>query len=66
MTDTPIQKPDVTRVEVIDDRGRVFVAYYRTVGVEVHTQDDGRTIKVFAGEPQPEGWTPPWPLFPER
>jgi hypothetical protein len=45
----PIQMPRVTRVEVIDSTGRVFVAYYEP-GIEVHVQDDGRTVKIFAGE----------------
>lgn len=45
----PIQMPRVTRVEVIDSTGRAFVAYYEP-GIEVHTQDDGRTVKIFAGE----------------
>lgn len=40
----------VTRVEVIDNSSqRAFTQHYRTVGVEVHIQDDGRTLKVFAG-----------------
>ena len=42
--------PDVTRVEVIDNDGRVFSARYSEGGVDVHLQDDERTIKVFAGE----------------
>lgn len=41
--------PRVTRVEVIDRSGRVYVAYYEP-GIEVHVQDDGRTVKIFAGE----------------
>ena len=43
----PIQMPRVTRVEVIDSTGRAFVAYYEP-GIEVHVQDDGRTLKIFA------------------
>lgn len=40
----------VTRVEVIEARGRSFVAYgYVPAGVTVGVQDDGRTLKVFAG-----------------
>jgi hypothetical protein len=42
--------PDVTRVEVIDGTGRAFVRYYDTPGVQVHVQDEGRTIKVFTGD----------------
>lgn len=41
---------DVTRIEVIDETGRAFVAYYQTHGVEFQLQDDGRTIKLFAGK----------------
>lgn len=47
--------PTVTRIEVIDDTGRAFVRYYRQHelgGVEIHMQDDGRTMKIFAGEPR--------------
>jgi hypothetical protein len=42
---------EVTRVEVIDSTGRVFTARYPP-GVVVQVQDDGRTLKVFAGKPQ--------------
>ena len=41
--------PQVTRVEVIDNTGRAFTAYYATPGVMIDIQDDGRTVKVFAG-----------------
>lgn len=45
--------PKGTRVEVIDSEGRVFTQYYRAGegGVYVSIQDDGRTVKVFAGTP---------------
>jgi hypothetical protein len=42
--------PQVTRVEVVDETGRSFVQYY-SPGVEVQLQDDGHTLKVFAGTP---------------
>lgn len=43
----------VTRVEVIDSRGRAFVQHdYSPTGVMVCLQDDGRTLKVFAGDPE--------------
>lgn len=45
-------RPKVTRVEVIDSTGRAFVRYYVTEGVNVHMQDDDRTLKIFAGEPK--------------
>ncbi len=38
---------DVNRVEVIDNTGRAFVAYYGPGGVDIALQDDGRTLKVF-------------------
>lgn len=40
--------PDVTRVTVVSDAGREFEKYdpYEN-GVEVHLQDDGRTLKIF-------------------
>lgn len=41
----------VTRIEVINSRGRVFTQYYKPHTAIVQIQDDGRTIKVFAGEP---------------
>ena len=41
--------PKVTRVEVIDDEGRIFVAYYETHGVMLSLQDDDKTLKIFAG-----------------
>lgn len=41
------QFPDVTRVEVIDATGRVFVGYFDIAGAEIHQQDEGRTIKIF-------------------
>lgn len=44
--------PNITRVEIIDDTGRAFVRYYETAGVELHVQDEGRTLKVFARTPR--------------
>ena len=41
--------PAVTRVEVIDFAGRSFSRHYSEPGVEVHIQDDGRTMKLFVG-----------------
>lgn len=35
----------VTRFEVIDATGRILVRY--GVAVEMHVQDEGRTLKVF-------------------
>ena len=45
----------VTRVEIIDhtgdsnseDYGRVYVKWNKNIKVEVHLQDDDRTLKVF-------------------
>lgn len=43
--------PQVTRIEVIDNEGRRFVQYY-SAGASAVLQDDGRTLKIFAGERQ--------------
>lgn len=37
----------VTRVEVIDEDGRAYVNWNKNNHVEVHLQDDDRTMKVF-------------------
>lgn len=58
MTVSPIRIPEiavselVTRVEVIDESGRAFVRHYFDTGVSVSIQDNGRTLKVYAGKPQ--------------
>lgn len=36
----------VTRLEIIDESGRVFVKR-DLVSFEMQTQDDGRTVKIF-------------------
>jgi hypothetical protein len=36
----------VTRIEIIDQTGRIFVQYSLS-NVQIHLQDDGRTLKVF-------------------
>ena len=36
----------ITRVEVIDDKGRVY-STWNAKNVELHLQDDERTLKVF-------------------
>lgn len=40
--------PNVSRITVVSDEGREFEKYdlYEN-GVEVHLQDDGRTLKIF-------------------
>ena len=39
---------EVTRVEVIDKTGRVYVSGIREdLNVELHLQDDGKTLKIF-------------------
>lgn len=43
-----VERPQVSRVEVIDDRGRAYVAYGR--GVSTALQDGGKTLKVFMDE----------------
>lgn len=40
----------VTRLEVIDVSGRVFVRYDNNMNVDLSLQDDGRTLKVFISE----------------
>ena len=45
MTDYPTDK--VTRVEVIDQYGRSYVAWDDNNKVELSLQDDGQTLKVF-------------------
>jgi hypothetical protein len=47
MTYYPLDK--VTRVEVIDQAGRSYVAWDDNNKVELSFQDDGRTLKVFIG-----------------
>jgi len=43
----------VTRVEVIDQRGRSYVHWDDTnTKVELSFQDDGRTLKVFISNPE--------------
>lgn len=39
--------PEVTRVEVIDETGRVYVRF--DVNASVSLQDEGRTLKLFVG-----------------
>jgi hypothetical protein len=48
--------PVVTRIEVIDETGRVYVRDPRTGGpisVELSYQDEGRTLKIFVS-PRPQ------------
>lgn len=40
-------QPQVTRVEVLDESGRVFSGRYGIPGVTLSIQDDGRTLKLF-------------------
>ncbi len=42
--------PNVTRLEVIDHTGRVYVI--RNAHVELSYQDDGKTLKIFANPKQ--------------
>jgi hypothetical protein len=48
MKDFVEQLEDVTRFEVIDETGRALARY--GVHVELHYQDNGRTLKVFLGK----------------
>ena len=38
--------PNVNRLEIIDDNGRVYINY-DVSNVQVSLQDDGQTLKVF-------------------
>jgi hypothetical protein len=40
---------NVTRVEVIDEKGRSYVAWHDDLKVSASLQDDGRTLKLFVG-----------------
>jgi hypothetical protein len=42
----PTPTKAVTRIEIIDQSGRIFVQYGLS-NVQLHMQDDGRTLKVF-------------------
>ena len=42
--------PDVTRVEVIDSKGRSYVNWDYDNMVSVSFQDDGKTIKIFIND----------------
>jgi len=46
---TIAQYPKVDRIEVIDNTGRAFTVRVEP-GAETHLQDEGRTLKVFAGK----------------
>lgn len=51
MSDEKRNYPEVTRIEVIDNYGRAFVRYYAFPQATIMLQDDGRTLKIFAGTP---------------
>ena len=40
----------ITRVEVIDKKGRSYTKYCLKNAVEISIQDDGRTLKIFINE----------------
>lgn len=52
--DQTIPLPNITRIEVIDSTGRTFSRHYEIPGCSVQTQDQGRTLKVFANIPEGE------------
>lgn len=39
--------PDVTRITIVSKNGVEFERYNLYDGIEVHLQDDGRTLKIF-------------------
>lgn len=45
-------EPKVTRVEVIDENGRVYTKW--DCYVELSYQDDGRTLKLFVAPKKPD------------
>lgn len=50
---------NATRVELIDETGRSVVRWYEP-GVTVSVQDDGRTVKLFAGRRAVPQYGPLW------
>jgi hypothetical protein len=56
MIDSYESLPNVTRIEVIDETGRVYVR--RSVDVAISQQDNHRTLKIFV-KPLPEPLTYP-------
>ena len=38
---------EVTRVEVIDEKGRSYIKWDRNFIVQLSIQDDGKTLKIF-------------------
>ncbi len=51
MKDELLDLKDVTRVEVIDETGRVYTRHNIDI-VKLAVQDDGRTIKIFVSNRQ--------------
>jgi hypothetical protein len=47
-----LREPEVTRVEVIDENGRVYTKW--NCSVELSYQDNGRTLKLFINPKQKE------------
>jgi hypothetical protein len=37
----------LTRVEIIDNRGRRFISWEENNQIDISLQDDGRTLKIF-------------------
>ena len=46
-TDVRVELPEVTRVEVIDNKGRSYVTWEPENKTFFMLQDEGRTLKVF-------------------
>lgn len=49
-----IDTTKVTRVELIDDKGRAYIAMESAAFVDL--QDDGRTLKIFVSRPKGTRW----------
>ena len=48
----PLLHDNVTRVEVIDEKGRSYVNWDKENSVQTSLQDDGRTLKIFITQKQ--------------
>lgn len=48
--DKIVNFPDVTRVEVIDQKGRNYVNWKVDNNVDISLQDNGRTLKIFIND----------------
>ena len=45
-----LQNNQLTRVEIIDKKGRSYVNWYKNNRIELSYQDSGRTLKIFIND----------------